>query len=305
MTPAPGLSDNLRGIGLMIVAMFGFALTDMFIKLLGGTVPTGLILVVLGGGGSLLFALLARLRGDALFGPAFLHPAVMWRNAFEVLGTLMFVNAIVHSPLSVASAIVQATPLIVVLGAALHFGESIGPRRWGAIGVGLFGVLLVIRPWGESFAPASLLAVGAAFALAFRDLATRRVPPDVSTAVLSSYALAMLVPAGALLLLVLPDGPPPALPGPRDALLLAAAVSISSLGYYGITGAMRVGDVGVVTPFRYSRIVFALIIAAAVFDEAIDATMLAGAAIVVATGVYTLLRERRQRRAAAAGAPVA
>ena len=293
-------TENLRGGALMIVAMFGFAVTDMFIKLLGAALPTGQILAVLGAGGSLVFGVLALRRGDALFGPAFVHPAVLWRNGSEILGTLCFVSAIVHAPLSVTSAILQANPLIVTLGAALWLKEPVGVRRWSAIGVGLVGVLLVIQPWNERFEPASLLAVGGVFGLAFRDLATRRVPDGISSAVLSSYALAMLVPAG-LLLLILPGTPPPTLPGAGTALLLLGAVAISTLGYYGIVAAMRVGDVGVVTPFRYSRIVFALVIAALIFDERIDALMLFGAAVVVASGLYALWRERRLRASAAPG----
>ena len=296
MSPAATPAENLRGSALMIVAMFGFAVTDMFIKLLGAALPTGQILATLGAGGALVFGTLARRRGDVLFGPAFVHPAVLWRNGFEILGTLFFVSAIVHAPLSVTSAILQANPLVVTLGAALWLGEPVGVRRWSAIGVGLVGVLLVIQPWNERFEPASLLAVGGVFGLAVRDLATRRVPDGIPTLVLSSYALAMLVPAG-LLLLALPGTPAPTLPGPGEALLLLGAVAISTLGYYGITAAMRVGEVGVVTPFRYSRIVFALVIAALVFDERIDALMLFGAAVVVASGLYALWRERRLRTA--------
>ena len=292
-------AENLRGSALMIVAMFGFAVTDMFIKLLGAALPTGQILMVLGAGGAFVFATLALQRGDDLFGRAFVHPAVLGRNGFEIVGTLFFVSAIVHAPLSVTSAILQANPLIVTLGAALWLKEPVGLRRWSAIGIGLVGVLLVIQPWNERFEPASLLAVGGVFGLAFRDLATRGVPDGISSAVLSSYALAMLVPAGALLLL-LPGASAPALPGSGDALLLLGAIGISTLGYYGITAAMRTGDVGTVTPFRYSRIVFALVIAALVFDETIDALMLGGAAIVVGSGLYTLWRERRLRAVSAA-----
>ena len=214
----------------------------------------------------------------------------MLRNGFEIAGTLLFVSAIIHSPLAVASAIVQATPLVVTLGAALWLVEPVGVRRWSAIGVGLIGVLLVIQPWREAFEPASLLAVGAAFALGFRDLATRGVPRSVPTAVLSSYALAMLVPTGTLLLL-LPFDSPPVIPEPTQVLYLLGAIAISTLGYYGITASMRTGDVGVVTPFRYSRIVFALAIAVVVFDEKIDPLMLFGAGIVVLSGLHTLVRE--------------
>lgn len=285
-------TDNVRGSALMVVAMLGFAVTDMFIKLLGAALPTGQILLVLGAGGATVFGLAARRRGDTLFGKAFVHPAVLWRNGFEIVGTLCFVSAIVHAPLSVSSAILQANPLLVTLGAALWLKEPVGYRRWSAIGIGLVGVLLVIQPWNERFEPAALLAVGGVLGLAFRDLATRRVPPGISTTLLSSYALSMLVPAGALLLL-LPGTAAPTWPDAHEALLLLAAIGISTLGYYGITAAMRTGEVGLVTPFRYSRIVFALIISAVVFDETIDPLMVIGAAIVVASGLYTLWRERR------------
>jgi len=292
MIPRPASApENLRGMGLMTLAMFGFALTDLFIKLLGDAWPAGQIIASLGLGGSLVFAWLAHRQGDALFSRAFLHPAVVLRNTFEVLATLLFVNALVHSSLSVASAIVQANPLVVTLGAALWLKEPVGARRFSAIGVGLIGVLLIIQPWSQRFEPASLLAVGAVFALAFRDLATRGAPKHISTALLSSYALAMLVPAG-LLLSWLQPGPPLRLPEPMQLLYLLGAIGISTIGYYAITAAMRVGDIGIVTPFRYSRIVFALIIATVVFGETIDATMLLGAAIVIATGFYTLWRER-------------
>ena len=212
-TVAPGApsAENLRGSALMIAAMFGFAVTDMFIKLLGAALPTGQILATLGAGGALVFGVLARRRGETLLGPAFVHPAVLWRNGFEILGTLCFISAIVHAPLSVTSAILQANPLVVTLGAALWLGEPVGTRRWSAIGVGLVGVLLVIQPWNERFEPASLPAVGGVFGLAGRDLATRRVPDGISSVVLSSYALAMLVPAG-LLLLALPGASAPTLP---------------------------------------------------------------------------------------------
>ena len=303
--PAPGpervtaerapASANLRGIDLMVLAMFGFAVTDMFIKRLGGALPTGQIVATLGLGGSLLFALLARRRGEALVTRAFLEPAVLLRNGAEIAGTLMFVGAVVHSPLSVTSAIIQTTPLAVTLGAALWLRERVGAARWCAIGVGLVGVLLVIQPWREAFEPASLLAVGAAVALALRDLATRGVPPGIPSTVLSSYALALLVPAG-LALLALPIGPPAAWPDPGQAMTLLAAIAISTLGYFGVTAGMRVGEVSVVTPFRYTRIVFALVIAVAVFDEKIDALMLAGATIVVGSGLWSLVHERRLER---------
>ena len=287
VTPAA----TLRGIALMTLAMLGFAVTDTFIKLLAGTMATGQILLALGVGGALLFAGIARAGGHALWSRDFFDPRVLLRNGFEILGTFGFVTAITLGPLSTASAVIQANPLIVTLGAALFLGEPVGPRRWAAIVTGLLGVLLIIQPWTESFEPAALFAVLAVFGLAFRDLATRAVPKRIATSVLSSYALAMLVPLGAVLM-ILPGGGDWSLPGLRDGMLLTLAVLTSAVAYWAITASMRTGDVGSVTPFRYTRIVFALILAALVFGETIDTLTLTGAAIVVASGLYTLLRTR-------------
>lgn len=288
VTPAA----NLRGIALMTLAMLGFAVTDMFIKLLAGSLATGQILIILGAGGAMLFAALAVAQGERIFTRGFFEPAVLTRNLFEIVGTFGFVTAITLSPLSTASAIIQANPLIVTLGAALLLKEPVGPRRWAAIGIGLIGVLLVIQPWSAGFAPASLFAVLAVFGLAFRDLATRRVTAAIPTAVLSVYALTMLVPLGAVML-ALPAGGDWTAPSLTDTATLAVAIATSAAAYFAITAAMRVGDVGIVTPFRYTRIVFALVIAALVFGERIDPLTYLGATIVVATGLYTLWRTQR------------
>lgn len=291
------LTDNLRGIMLMVFGMFGFAVTDTFIKLLGGAVPTGQIMMCMGAGAGTAFLIAAHRRGRGQAPVAwradFLRPIILWRNLFEVLGTMFFLTALLLAPLSVVSAIIQANPLIVTLGAALWLKEPVGPWRWGAIFVGLFGVLLVIQPWGDGFHPASLVALLGVAGLSFRDLVTRRVPRHVSTLQLSVYALYLLVPAGYLLCLI--SGTPLVMPTPPELGVLALAVTISTVGYFGTTAAMRFGDVGVVTPFRYSRIVFALILAITVFGERPGALTYLGAFIIVASGLFTLWRERRRK----------
>lgn len=283
--------DNLRGAALMTLSMLGFALEDMFIKLLAGAVSVGQILVMLGIGGSLVFGGLVLAQGRPLISREMFSGAIGLRALGEMIGTLCFVSAIVLTPISSASAILQATPLVVTLGAALFLGEPVGWRRWSAIMVGLFGVLLIVRPGMATFEVLSLLAVIAVFCLATRDLATRRAPASISTMQLSFLGFVVIIPAG--LILMAASGTRPVLLQGVEWIYLFAAMFIGFFAYYGIVAAMRVGEISFVTPFRYARLLFALIIGVTIFGESPDALTLTGAAIIVASGIYTVWRERR------------
>jgi len=287
--------DNLRGAAWMTVAMLGFAVEDMFIKLLAGSLPTWQIILILGLGGGATFGIAARVQGQALFSRAALSAPVLLRNFGELLGTLGFVTAIALIPISTASAVLQATPLVVTLGAALFLGERVGWRRWTAILIGFFGVLLIIRPGMSGFDVYSLFALQAVIGLTMRDLATRRIPEDVSSTQLSFWAFLVLMPASVVLALATRSAP--VMPMGSDWILIVAIVALGVCAYYAIVAAMRVGDISFVTPFRYSRILFAIVIGMVVFAERPDALMLMGAALIVGSGLFTLWRERKHRAA--------
>ncbi|MFZ3582544.1 DMT family transporter [Loktanella sp. DJP18] len=294
--------DNLRGSILMVLAMLGFALEDMFIKQMAGALPTGQILAMLGLGGFIVFAAVARAQGDRLWQRDVLHPMVLLRNLGEIFGTMGYVTAVVLTPISSASAIFQATPLFVTLGAAQFLREAVGWRRWVAIFVGFCGVLLIIRPGMESFRPASLFAVQGVVFLGIRDLATRRIPSTISSMRVSTYAFGVIVPTGIVMMAVM--GERAVQPGMLDTFRIAGSIVAGVLGYYALVTATRLGDMSHVAPFRYSRLVFALVIGVFVFGERPDAATLIGAAIIVGSGVYTAFREGQRRRTslAAAGA---
>ncbi|MEX3015760.1 DMT family transporter [Gymnodinialimonas hymeniacidonis] len=281
--------DNLKGMGWMTLAMLGFALADTFIKLTLDALPVGQVIAFFGFGGALIFGLWAKLNGDQLFERRLFTPAFWFRLAAEVVGTLCFVVALSKIDLSLLSAIIQANPLLVTLGAALFLGASVGWRRWLAIGVGLIGVLIIVRPGLEGFDINSLWAIGATFGLVGRDLATRAIPKEASNLLLAAWGFVAAGLAGLVILAfsggaAMPEG---AMWGPLMGALLFALVA-----YYAVTAAMRVGEIAVVTPFRYTRLIFALILALVVFNERPDAWTLIGAGIVIATGLYTLWRER-------------
>mmetsp|Transcript_555 Transcript_555/g.1591 ORF Transcript_555/g.1591 Transcript_555/m.1591 type:complete len:283 (-) Transcript_555:97-945(-) len=282
----------------MVLAMLGFAVEDAVIKGLAETLSIGQIIGMLGLGGGVVFALICRAQGQPLWSPAFLARAVIIRNLAELTGAVGFVTALSLIPLSTASAILQAGPLLVTLGAALFLGEPVGWRRWGAILVGFGGVLLIIRPGTSDFNWLALYAVLGVVGLAIRDLSTRSVKADVSSVQLSMLAFFSLVPAAILLMLV--SGSAMVNPAPQEWGLLAVCVLIGAVAYFAITVAMRIGEISFVTPFRYSRMIFALIIGVVFFAETPDALTLIGAAIIILSGLYTLWREQVVKSAPAA-----
>lgn len=286
--------DNLRGILLMVAAMGGFALEDMFIKWAAAGLPTGQILLMLGLAGTPVFAAMARHDGARAWSRLAWHPAVVWRNLGEMIGTLGFVTALALTPLTSATAIFQAAPLAVTLGAALFLGEKVGWRRWSAICVGFVGVMIIIRPGMEGFRLASLWSVLAVFGLSIRDVATRRIPQTITTSQISAWGFAAVTVLGALMLAVTGGA---MMPSPAQAGYIAGALFFGITAYWAITQAMRLGEVSAITPFRYSRLVFALVIGMLVFGERPDAVTLGGAALIIASGLYTFARERLRKRA--------
>jgi drug/metabolite transporter (DMT)-like permease len=288
--------DNLRGALIMVLSMLGFAIEDMFIKLMGSHIPVGQIIFLLGVGGAVCYGGLMRFRGEPLLDRGVLTLPILLRATGEIIGTLGFVSAIVLTPISSASAILQATPLVVTLGAALFLGDPVGWRRWSAILVGMFGVLLVIRPGMESFQILSLLAVLGVLGLSLRDLATRRVPKSTSSFQLSFLAFLALVPAS--LAFMLGTGTAFVAMTGVQWVFMVSALTFGMVAYYGIVAAMRIGEISFVTPFRYSRLLFAMVVGITVFQERPDMLTYVGATIIVASGIYTVWRERKVKQRA-------
>jgi drug/metabolite transporter (DMT)-like permease len=290
--------DNLRGILLMVASMAGFSLADTFIKMVSGHVPVGMILAVIGAGGTLIFGTLAVRRGEAIIATDILSPLMLLRMVGEIMSSLGFVLALATIPISTASAILQATPLMVTLGAAVFMREPVGWRRWTAIVIGFVGVLIVIRPGMEGFQAASLFAVVSVIGISIRDLSTRAAPVAMSAYRLGTYGFIALIPAGLLQLAV--SGQGFVLPTAFEWGALGIAILADVLGYFALTFAMRMGDVAVITPFRYARVLFAVVAGFLVFGEVLDTATILGTAIVIGSGLYTFARERQRARQRAA-----
>lgn len=284
------MSDTTRGIVLMIASMAGFAVEDFLIKLALDTVPMGQLFLIIGVFGMGFFWMRAAQTGVRVLTSDLLTWPVILRSLGEMLGSLCFVTALAQLPLSTVSAILMATPLLVTMGAALFLGETVGWRRWSAILVGFLGVLLIIQPGMEGFSGYSLFALAGVLGLVVRDLATRASPGHVSSLVLAITGQAALIPSGLFLLAM--QGKEVTL-DPTSAALITGMIIVSIASYYAIVLAMRLGEISVVAPYRYSRLLFALFLGAVFLNERPDSLMLLGSAIVIASGLYMLYRERR------------
>ncbi|MEL6959765.1 MAG: DMT family transporter [Pseudomonadota bacterium] len=279
---------NLIGSLWMMLSMAGFAVEDAFIKAASETVPLGQILILFGLGGMLVFATLAKARGERVFSPAVACPAMAVRAVFEVTGRLFYGLAVVLTPLSSATVILQATPVAVVAGAALVFGERVGWRRWVAIVTGMVGVVITVQPGMSGFSALSIFALIGMLGFAGRDLASRAAPAALGTHVLGVYGFAALVVAGALYAAW--EGAAFVVPDPGSALFVLGATASGVLAYASLMKAMRMGDVSAVTPFRYTRLLFGVALGVAVFQERLSPEMLIGSALIVASGLFILWR---------------
>lgn len=294
LSGAQDATGNLRGILLMVGSMALFAVEDMFLKFAAASLPVGEIIFVSGLFAIPVFWALARREGQPFFSRDLLRPVILARNAGEVIGSLGYVAALAAVPLSTVSAVLQATPLAVTMGAALFLGEKVGWRRWSAILVGFAGVLLVVQPGGAGFRPEALFVLVTVAGIALRDLATRAVPDRISTHQISAWGVSSVAVLGAVMMAVTGDM---RWPTAGESASLLGAVVFGTAGYWAVVAAMRVGEVSVVSPFRYTRLVFAMALGMLVFAERPGALTMIGAVIIIGSGLYAFARERARKRA--------
>lgn len=282
-------TDNSRGAALMVGSMAAFAAEDLFLKRAAIALPPGQVIAMLGAVGGLCFWAIAAFRGEAILSRAALSRPALIRTLSEAGATMLYITALALIPLSINAALLQASPLVVTMAAALFLGEKVGWRRWTAIAVGFAGVLIILRPGTDGWQPAGLLTVLCVVILAARDLSTRIMPASIGTFQLTTWAYLALVPAGLALMAIRDTAPQ--MVDPTKWLDLFGALVTGLVGYWAVTAAMRLGEVSVVAPFRYSRLIFVLILAAIFLGERPDGWMICGAFLVIGSGLYTFWRE--------------
>lgn len=288
---------NLRASAFMTLAMAGFTINDALVKSIGADLSMGQIMVVRGVIVVACMLVYVRVMGLAVQPRGALSGPVVIRTAAEVGATITFLTALAHIPLANLSALLQALPLLVTLGAAMFFGEQVGWRRLTAIAVGFAGVMLIVRPGMAGFNIFALLGIAAVLCAAVRDLATRRIQADISSMTVSLTAAITVTITG---LAVVPFAGGWQAMSAGHVLTLTAAAGFLFVGYHCIVLAMRDGDIGFVAPFRYTSLLWAIVLGLVFFGEIPDALTIIGAVIIVGTGLYALYRERVVAQATAA-----
>mgnify|MGYP001793153688 CR=1 FL=1 len=283
------LTDNAKGALWMSASMAGFVVNDALMKTVSDDVPLFQIIFIRGLFASVLIILFAWARGALRFGFAARDRKLIgWRLVSEVLSTVLFLTALFNMPLANAVAIIQAATLSVALCAAWFLGEQVGWRRYTAIVIGFAGVLLIVRPLGADFNIYALAALAAVASITLRDLMTRQISrsvPGLAVTVLTSLTITTMGGIGT----AFSDSVPVTW---EHVAVLGGGSMFLLVGYYAGVEAMRVGEIGSVSPFRYSNLVWAIVLGFAIFGEIPDLLTWIGAAIIVLSGLYTLHRQR-------------
>lgn len=291
--PLAHLSPNHRGMIAMSAASLAFITNDSLVKLVSASLPTGEIMALRGLIGCTLLIGVVLLSGQWRDWRRVLDRRAFLRTLGEVGGTAVYLPALFHMPIATSTVILQSAPLLITAAAALFLKEQVGWRRWLAILVGFIGVVIVARPGAEGLSLWALLALSAIGFIAFRDLVTRTIPhavPGILLTILASIAVALLGLAFGFGL-----GEEWLLPDPRSFALLSAASLCLASGYLTIIFAMRVGEIAVIAPFRYTIIPFAILLGLIFWGDIPDGATLLGTIIIIAAGVYTFWRERKSR----------
>ncbi|MCP3972041.1 MAG: DMT family transporter [Rhodobacteraceae bacterium] len=292
------ISDNIRGSLLMMGSMASFTLNDACMKALSDELPLAQAIFLRGVGTTVLLFVLARSLGGLRFDLPWRDWRLIWvRNVTEIAAAYFFLAALFHMPIANVTAILQVLPLTVTLAGAVFLGQAVGWRRLTAILVGLFGVLLIVRPGFAGFNFYSLYVLAAVVMVTIRDILARKLSDQVPTMTVA-FLNAVSVMAVFGVISAFQDWAPLS---PKAAMQLGGASILIIGGYIFSVSAMRVGEIAVIAPFRYTALLWALVLGLLVFAEWPDALTLAGSAVIVVMGVYTFYRERRISRENAAG----
>ena len=276
----------------MTGGMCAFTVNDAFMKSLSGDIPLFQAVLLRGIVAIICLTIMCRVMDQLHFNlPRRDWGLILLRTLGEVGGTYFFLTALFHMPIANVSAILQALPLAVSLAATLFLGEALGWRRFAAIAIGFVGVVLIIQPGGADFSSYSIYALISVACITLRDLAVRRMSVQVPVVFVALIAAIGVTALGAIGSLFITWQPMSA----TSAMQIGGATICLIFGYIFSVSAMRSGEISFVAPFRYTSLLVALILGMAVFNEWPNVLTVLGASIVVATGLFTLWRERRLR----------
>ena len=287
------MSENFRGALIMMICMSAFVLNDAFVRLAGDSLPLAQILFIRG------LITTALLLAFAIYGGVFSLKVpkkdkwrIFFRSIAEALTSYFFLTAVMKMPFANVTAILQILPMTVTLAAAFVFKEKVGIIRISLIIMGFLGVVFIINPSADGFNLYAVYALVAVVLITIRDLITRKLSNEVPTLLPTVSASIGVLLFSMMLLLNTPLQPLNA----QNSLLIFLAAFFIVFGYYTAVLVMRRGEISFISPFRYTAILFALILGFIFFDEKPDITAFVGIVIVMFAGIALMMRNSSVRK---------
>ena len=281
------MSENFRGAILMMICMGAFVLNDAFVRLAGGSLPLAQILFFRGLLTTTTLLLVAFYTGVfKLKVPRQDKWLIFFRSVTEALTAYFFLTAVMNMPFANVTAILQILPMTVTFAAAVIFKEKVGKFRISLIFFGFLGVILIINPAKDGFNIYAGYALISVLLITIRDVLSRKLSFDVPT-LIPTVSASLGVLLFSTILIINTAFQPPSL---QNSFFIGSAAFFIIFGYYTAILVMRAGEISFISPFRYSAILFALLIGFIFFEEQPSKTALLGMIIVMVSGVALIKR---------------
>ena len=273
-------SNAANGICIMILGAGVLSMNDAATKYLAESYPMG---QVLGLRQSVaLLVIFAYVWWSGSWGNLRINhrSGQAWRAAVHCGSAVLIIWALTLLPIATVTAIVFSSPLVVLIFSMRFLGEGVSWQRWIAVIIGFTGVLVIVRPGDVSFEWALLVAVAAAFVSGFRDLLTRRLSRTDTSISMLFWASALLI---ALSLLTIPFGWQPLTLSGAFWFIINGLLNAGA--HFLMIEALRLGDAALVSPFRYTAILWAIVTGFIVWNQLPDTFTVVGAAMLIVSGI--------------------
>jgi len=288
-------SHPFRGPLFMVIATGSYLINDTLMKLATEGLPPYQVLMMRGLAAALWGMPLLFVLGYGRNLPQLFDGRVLARNLAETVAILCYILALANMPIADASALGQITPLLVLLGASILFGEKIGAVRVALIGLGFVGALMVAQPTMQGISVYALLALANAVLCAVRDIAGRRIAHNVPGMIVAMSAVIVVLAGAAAMHMATEHW---VMPKVHHVLLLLGAGLFLIFGHFFLFMSYRVGPTSAVAPFYYFFTFWAVVSGLVVFGQLPNVLALSGIVLVVASGLAIVFLDERRRRLA-------
>jgi drug/metabolite transporter (DMT)-like permease len=280
----------LRGIVCMVLSLFFFTLSDAVSKWLTEGYPIGRIVFIRCFFMFIPIAVVMRWQGEPLTFRTTQWKMHLLRTVLFVASSFLIIISVKLLPLADAVAFLHAAPLMITALSVPLLREPVGWHRWGAVLVGFLGILIMTRPTAEAFQIAALVPIAAAAATALRDIATRIMSKTESTNIILAWSIVGLLIASAA---TLPFGW--TTPTLFDFGLMILSGVLLGVAHYLMIESYRLAEAALVAPFKYTSIVWAVILGYLIWNDLPDTWIITGSVLIIGSGIYILQRESQKR----------